>query len=75
VVGDFTWADRVTTKRSLGISPFQLVYGIEANFPTHLDLHMEIFLQDQQREPDDMVKRIQKLVKVQQTRDQLLDKA
>jgi transposase InsO family protein len=24
------WADRVTTKRSLGISPFHLVYGVEA---------------------------------------------
>jgi transposase InsO family protein len=28
------WADRVTTKKSLGLSPFQLVYGIEAVFPT-----------------------------------------
>jgi len=28
------WAERVTTKRSLGISPFQLVYGVEAIFPT-----------------------------------------
>jgi hypothetical protein len=27
------WADRVTTKRSIGISPFQLVYGAEAIFP------------------------------------------
>jgi hypothetical protein len=26
------WADRVTTKRSLGISPFQLVYGTETTF-------------------------------------------
>jgi hypothetical protein len=32
------WVDRVSTKRSLGISPFQLVYGTEAffllNFPS-----------------------------------------
>jgi transposase InsO family protein len=27
------WADRVTTKKSLGLSPFQLVYGIEVHFP------------------------------------------
>jgi transposase InsO family protein len=26
------WADRVTTKRALGLSPFQLVYGAEAIF-------------------------------------------
>jgi hypothetical protein len=30
------WADRVTTKRSIGISPFQLVYGAEAVLPSQL---------------------------------------
>jgi hypothetical protein len=69
------WADRVTTKRSLGVSPFQLVYGVEAIFPTHLALPVEKFLQDYQGEPDDMVRRIQQLVEVQQAREQLLDKA
>jgi hypothetical protein len=69
------WDDRVTTKRSLGISPFQLVYGIEAIFPTHLAFPVENFLQDQQGEPDDMVRRMHQLVEVQQTREQLLDKA
>jgi hypothetical protein len=69
------WADRVTTKRSLGISPFQLVYGIEAIFPTQLAFPVEKFLQDYQGEPDDMVRRIQQLVEVQQTREKLLDKA
>jgi DNA-binding transcriptional regulator PaaX len=69
------WADRVTTKRSLGVSPFQLVYGVEAIFPSHLALHVEKFFQDYQGEPDDMIRRIQQLVEVQQTREQLLDKA
>jgi hypothetical protein len=69
------WADRVTTKRSLGISPFHLVYGIEVVFPTHLSLPVEKFLQDQDGEPDDMVRRIQQLVEVQQNREKLLDKA
>jgi transposase InsO family protein len=27
------WADRVTTKRSIGLSPFQLVYGAEVCLP------------------------------------------
>jgi transposase InsO family protein len=35
------WVDRVTTKRSLGLSPFQLVYGTEAVFPPHLALPVE----------------------------------
>jgi hypothetical protein len=69
------WADRVTTKRSLGISPFQLVYGVEAIFPSQLALPVEKFFQDYQGEPDDMVKRILQLVEVQQTREQILDKA
>jgi transposase InsO family protein len=28
------WVDKVTTKRSLGVSPFQLVYGVEAIVPS-----------------------------------------
>jgi hypothetical protein len=59
------WAYRVTTKRSLGVSPFHLVYGVEAIFPTQLALPMEKFLQNYQGEPDDMVKRIHQLVEVQ----------
>jgi hypothetical protein len=53
------WANRVKTKRSLGISPFYLVYGVEAIFPTHLSFPVVKFLQENQGEPDDMVRRIQ----------------
>jgi transposase InsO family protein len=59
-----SWVDKVTTKISLGVSPFQLVYGVEAIFPSQLSLPMEIFFQDYQREPDDMIRRIQQLVEV-----------
>ena len=40
------WADHVTTKKSLGTSPFQLVYGAEAVFPTRLTLPVAKFFQD-----------------------------
>eukprot|EP00253_Pinus_taeda_P014471 PITA_14471 len=30
------WADRICTKRSIGTSPYELVYGAEAIFPTSL---------------------------------------
>ena len=30
------WADRLTKKNSIGMSPYQLVYGTEAVFPTSL---------------------------------------
>jgi hypothetical protein len=69
------WANRVTTKRSLSIYPFHIVYGIEVIFPTQISFPMEKFHQDQQGELDDMVIRIQQPVEVQQTREQLLDKA
>jgi hypothetical protein len=62
-------------KRSLGLSPFQLVYGVEAIFPSHLALPVEKFFQDYQGEPDHMIRRIQQLVEVQQTREKLVDKA
>jgi hypothetical protein len=69
------WADRVTTKRSLGVSPFHLVYGVEVFFPTQLSLPVEKFLQEYQGELDDMVRRILQLVEVQKIGEQLLDKA
>jgi transposase InsO family protein len=40
------WANRVKTKRSLGVSPLHLVYGTEAIFPSHLTLPVEKFFQD-----------------------------
>jgi hypothetical protein len=55
------WDDIVTTKRALGVSPFQLVYGVEAIFLSQLALPVEKFFQDYQGEPDDMIRRIQQL--------------
>jgi hypothetical protein len=63
------WADRVTTKKSLGISPFQLVYETEAVFPTQLALPVAKFLQDLEEDPNHMVRRIHQMVEVQQTRE------
>ena len=55
------WDDRVTNKRSIGISPFKLVYGIEAIFPTQLILPVEKFFQEEEDEPNDMVRRMMDL--------------
>jgi DNA-binding transcriptional regulator PaaX len=68
------WVDRVTTKRSIGISPFQLVYGAKFVFPSQLAIPVEKFLQDYQEEPNDMVRRIHQLVEVQQAREQVMIK-
>ena len=52
------WADRVTEKRSIGTSPFNLVYGTEAIFPIQPILLVEKFFQEEQDEPNDMVRRM-----------------
>jgi hypothetical protein len=68
------WVDRVTTKRSIGISPFQLVYGAEVVFPSQLAIPVEKFFQDYQEEPDDMIRRVHQLVEVLQAREQVVDR-
>jgi hypothetical protein len=67
------WADHVTTKKSLGTSPFQLVYRAEAVFPTQLTLPVAKFFQDYEGEPDHMIRRIHQIVEVQQRREQVRD--
>jgi hypothetical protein len=68
------WADRVTCKKSIGTSPFKLVYGTEAIFPVQLALSVAKFLQETDSEPSDLTQRIHNLVELQQDREQLLEK-
>ena len=51
--------------RSIGTSPFKLVYGIYANFPIQLILPVEKLFQEEQDEPNDMVRRMLDLVELQ----------
>ena len=48
------WADRLTTKRSIGTSPYELVYGMEAEFPSSLGIPVIKLLQEIQAEPNDI---------------------
>jgi len=52
------WADRLTTKRSIGTSPYELVYGMEAVFPSSLGIPVIKLLQEVQAEPNDIQRRI-----------------
>jgi hypothetical protein len=67
------WADRVTTKNSLGTSPFQLVYGTEAVFPTQLALPVAKLFQDHEGDLDHMVRRIHQVLEVQQIKEKVID--
>jgi hypothetical protein len=56
-------------KKSLGTSPFQLVYGTEAVFPTQLALTVAKFFQYYEGEPDHMVRRIHQIVEAHQIKE------
>ena len=44
------WADRISTKRVIGMSPFQLVYGTEVFLLASLGVPVMRYFQDQQEE-------------------------
>ena len=53
-----TWADRLTLKKSIGMSPYQLFYGEDAIFPTSLGVPVMKLIQEVQSEDNDMIRRI-----------------
>ena len=69
------WADRLTTKRSIGTSPYQLVYGMEAVFPSSLGIPVIKFPQEIQSEPNDIQRRINQTIYLQQTREEVYHRA
>ena len=64
----------MTNKISIGTSPFKLVYGTEAIFPIQLILPVAKFFQEEEDEPNDMVRRMMDLVELQQLREQVVGK-
>ena len=68
------WVDRIATKRYIGNSLFQLVYGAEVIFPTSLGIPVMKFLQDQQEEPNPIQNGINHLIEVQDTREDVYHK-
>eukprot|EP00253_Pinus_taeda_P032149 PITA_32149 len=69
------WADRLTTKRSIGTSPYQLVYGMEAMCPSSLGILVIKLLQEIQAEPNDIQRRINQTIHLQQTREEVYHRA
>ena len=52
------WANRVSQKKSIGMSPFELVYGTDTVFPTSLAIPVVKLLQEAGSEEDPMQRRI-----------------
>ena len=59
------WANRLTLKKSIGMSPFQLVYGTDAIFPNSLGVPVMKLVQELQTEEDDIIRRINQTIHLQ----------
>ena len=68
------WADRISTKRAIGMSPFQLVYGTEVIFLALLGVPVMKYFQEQQEEPNHMHRRINQIIELEEQRNKAYDK-
>jgi hypothetical protein len=68
------WANCISTKSSISISPFQMVYGTEVFLPINLALPVMNLWQDQNEEPNHVTRRINQLIEVQQHRVEVDEK-
>jgi hypothetical protein len=59
------WANCISIKWSISISPFQMVYGTDVVLPINLVLPMMKLWQDQNEEPNHVTRRINQLIEVQ----------
>ena len=69
------WEDRVSNKRSINSSPFQIFYGVEAVMPVQLALLVIKFIQGEIDEPNSVQRRMLQLIENHQIREVLMDKA
>ena len=68
------WVDKINTKREIGMSPFQLVYGAEVVFPSSLGVPVMKLLQEQQDEPSHVQRRINQIIELNELRDKAYGK-
>ena len=57
------------------MSPFQLVDGTDAIFPTNLGVPVMKLIQELQTEDNDMIRRMNRTIHLQQTREEVYNKA
>eukprot|EP00253_Pinus_taeda_P033705 PITA_33705 len=68
------WADWVSQKKSVGMSLFELVYGVDTVFPSSLAASVVKLLQEADSEEDPMQRRLNQMVHLQQTREEVFKK-
>ena len=69
------WEDKITTKKAIGTSPFQLVYGTGVVFLVQLGIPVMKFFQDSLEEPSDIQRRFYALIELQQEREAVEEKS
>ena len=69
------WEDRLTTKKSIGTSPYQHVYGMDVVFPSSLGVPVMNIIQELQVETNDIQRRINQTIHLQQTREEVYVKS
>ena len=69
------WADRLTTKKSIGTSPYQLVYGMDVVFPSSLGIQVMKIIQELQVEPNEIQRRINQTIHLQLRREEVYIKS
>eukprot|EP00253_Pinus_taeda_P025587 PITA_25587 len=65
------WTDRVSQKKSIGTSLFELVYGVDTVFRSSLAAPVVKLLQEAGSEEDPMQRRLNQMVHLQQTREEV----
>jgi transposase InsO family protein len=68
------WANQIDTKKSIGMSPFQLVYGNDVVLPINLSLPVMKLWKDANEEPNDVTRRINQIIELQQNKAEVDDK-
>ena len=68
------WVDRIFTKSSIGTSPYELIYGAEAIFPTSQGVPIMKLIQGLEVEPNAVQRRINQLIALQEKRDEVYNK-
>jgi hypothetical protein len=62
------WENQIGTKKSIGISPFQMVYGTDVVLPINLALPIMKLWKYEKEEPNHITRRINQLIELQQNR-------
>jgi hypothetical protein len=68
------WENQIGTNKSICMSPFQLVYGTDIILPINLSLPVMKLWQDANKYPNDVTRRINQIIEVQQNSVEVDDK-